>query len=374
MLSCFYIDNAHYQENIIPKINKKNGHEVLIIASTDVFVKNNVLGTTNSSTYINEDGIKVIRIPYLNFLSNYVAMKIRAYKGIYKIIEDFAPDIILFHGAAAYALNDVGRYIKKNPLTKLFVDSHEDFNNSARGFVSKYILHLLFYKKILLNNLKYIDKILYITKETHNYLKELYDVPEEKLGFFPLGGIIPEEELRNNTRNKIRKKLNVSENDFLCIHSGKFDKLKRTEDILKGFSECKSKKNKLIIVGVINETFEATLKEFLKDDRIQFLGWKKADELQEYLMASDLYIQLGSQSATMQQSICNGCVVAVYPFESHTFLLKDACYYITNEVELTNILNKIDSDDSDFREKVKKSKHIAKDLLNYEVISNVIFN
>ena len=90
-------------------------------------------------------------------------------------------------------------------------------------------------------------------------------------------------------------------------------------------------------------------------------------------MSSDLYIQLGSQSATMQQSICNGCVVAVYPFESHTFLLKDACYYITNEVELTNILNEIDSDDNDFRDKVKKSKYIANDLLNYEVISNVIF-
>ena len=261
MLSCFYIDNAHYQENIIPKINKKHGHEVLIIASTDVFVKNNELGTTISSTYVNENGIKVIRIPYLNFLSNYVAMKIRAYKGVYKLIEDFAPDIILFHGTAAYALNDVGQYIKKNPSTKLFVDSHEDFNNSARGFISKHILHLLFYKKILLNNLKYVNKILYITKETYNFLKELYSIPEEKLSFFPLGGIIPEEGSRNNIRSKIRKELNISENDILCVHSGKLDKLKRTEDILKGFSECKSEKNKLIIIGVIDESFEAVLKE-----------------------------------------------------------------------------------------------------------------
>src|SRR5690242_2041292 len=92
MLSCFYIDNANYQENVIPRQNLKDGHEVKIIASTEVFIKNNQLGLVSPGSYLNEDGIPVTRLSYKYFFHDFISKKIRSYANLYKSISEFAPD------------------------------------------------------------------------------------------------------------------------------------------------------------------------------------------------------------------------------------------------------------------------------------------
>jgi len=373
MLSCFYIDNAHYQENILPKLHKDQGHDVLIIASTDVFVKNNILGSTTPGTYLNENNIPVIRVPYAQFLHPFLEKKIRKYIGVYKLIEDFKPDIILFHGGAAYEIKTVARYKKKNPNVKMFIDSHEDLLNSAQNFLSKHVLHRLFYKPILLRNLKYFEEVLYISKDTHYFLNHFYNIPETKLKFFPLGGIIPDRETKLKTATKIRKELSIEDNQLLCLHTGKLDKLKRTEEILEGFHQSSSDLYKLVIIGSIDDDFKPILDQYLeKDSRIVFLGWKKAIELQDYLMACDLYLQLGSQSATMQLAVCSGAVTAVYPHESYKFLMKTACFYINSANDITKLLNSINEDPAILEEKRVASRKVAEETLDYDKIAKMI--
>ena len=75
----------------------------------------------------------------------------------------------------------------------------------------------------------------------------------------------------------------------------------------------------------------------------------------------------------MQQAVCNGCVVAVFPFESHKFLLKDACYYITNTSDIVNVLKQAATDKAGLTEKRLASKKISEEVLDYNVISNMIF-
>jgi hypothetical protein len=373
MLSCFYIDGANYQENIIPLMNKREGHDVKIIASTEVFVKDNILGYIQPSEYETSDGIQVIRLPYKKIINNTVSRKFRAYPKLYAYIDAFNPDIILFHGAAGWALNTAAKYKKNNPNVKLYVDSHEDKYNSARGFVSRLVLYECFYNRILRKNINQIDKLLYITRDTYNFNRNVYKIDDEKLRFFPLGGIVADEDERLKLRKKIRSELNLQENDILCIHSGKMDSEKRTIEILNGFSAFEGKNVKLLIIGTAEKSIEEEIKRHAKvDDRILYLGWLKSEVLQQYLMASDLYIQLGSQSATMQQALCNGCVVAVYPFESHTFLLKDNAYYIESSKEITQLLEKISINANELNEKQKNSFNFAKKTLDYKVISNQI--
>lgn len=373
MLSCFYIDNANYQENIIPRNNKKDGHDVYIIASRDTFISNNVIGLQDAGNYINEDEIPVTRLNYKNIINDKISMKIRAYEGLWEQLEKIKPDVILFHGACAWELNTVGNYISKYPNTKLYVDSHEDFFNSANGFVSKHVLHNLFYKRILQKNLKYIEKVLYITKETYNFLHDFYKVPKDKLEFFPLGGELPDTSFYQATREKRRKEIGAKEGDIICIHSGKLDKLKRTEEMLSAFTKIKRTDLKFIIIGKVEADFENTFQKFLEnDDRINYLGWKSAKELREYLMAGDLYLQLGSQSATMQQAICNGNVVALYPFESHTYLLGESAFYMKNEEDMISILNNVSWHTLD--QMKQKSTKIVTEILDYEKISRRIYN
>jgi len=372
MLSNFYIDNAAYQENIIPYINKKNGHDVMIIASTEVFTDNNILGYTNPSSYVNEYGIPVIRLPYKHIITDFISRKIRDYHGLLEQVESFNPNIILFHGAAAYAIATIAKYKNNNPQVKFLVDSHEDINNSARNFLSKWGLHKLFYRRILQNNLKYIDKILYITKETYHFLKEIYNVPDEKLHFFPLGGIVPKDSERLLYRQQIREEFGLNDDDIICIHSGKLDKLKRTTEILRGFSAFKENKFKLFLIGSVNKEIQEEINKFSDNDRIRFLGWMDSNRLQQFLMAGDLYIQLGSQSATMQQALCNGCAVAVFPYESHMFLLQENAYYIRSAEDITYLLEQIALNPSNFNLKRNNSFNFAKEVLDYNIISNII--
>lgn len=374
MLSCFYIDNGNYQENVIPRQNKKDGHQVKIIASTEVFI-NSVLGYTKPASYINEDGIKVVRLPYKNFLHFGISKKVRAYPGLYKLIADFAPEIILFHGAAAYALITVAKYKKKNPCVKFYVDSHEDYNNSATNFLSKYVLHKIFYKGIIQKCLKHIDKILYITYESAVYLKEMYGVSDKYLLFFPLGGNIPEPSKRLDIRKKIRSGLNIDENQIVLIISGKLDKIKRTIDVINAFIEVPNQNLRLLIIGSMNKDISETAMQLINtDSRIHYLGWLNSSLLQDYLYAGDLYVQLGSQSVTMQNALCCGNAAALYPFESHKFLLNDSVFYIEQKEDLIKVLKTVSSDRSILEKKRKESFSIAEKVLNYEKIAALIYN
>ena len=56
-LAAFYIDDYGYQENILPKIHKKQGHQVEILASTETYLNNSELGYIKPKSYRTKDNI-----------------------------------------------------------------------------------------------------------------------------------------------------------------------------------------------------------------------------------------------------------------------------------------------------------------------------
>src|SRR5699024_12102175 len=96
------------------------------------------------------------------------------YPNVYKILNSEKPDVILFHGSQSYDLLNVEKYKNDNPRVKLYVDNHADRGNSAKGFISKNVLHKFYYKKILQKCLPYIDKIFYVTYERKLFLEDIY--------------------------------------------------------------------------------------------------------------------------------------------------------------------------------------------------------
>ena len=231
MLSNFFIDNRNYQENILPKRNIEDGHEVKIIASTETYIQPNKLGYVKPSTYNNNDGIEVTRIPYRKLFPHFVMTKIRSYSGLYEMIEKFEPDVILHHGVPSYELLTVSRYKKNNSGVKLYLDSHEDFHNSARGFISRELLHRRFYGPIVRKAIPYVDKILCINMESMDFLEALYKIPKKIMEFYPLGGIVFSEDEHLLRRKKTREEIGIEDNDILMIHTGKMQPRKRTIEL-----------------------------------------------------------------------------------------------------------------------------------------------
>lgn len=373
-LSCFYIDEYNYQENILPKIHSKNGNDVKIIASTETFVDNKRLGYVKPSTYNSKEGIEITRIPYKKYLPHFLMKKIRHYDNVKKFLNDFKPDIILFHGVPAYELYTICEYKRNNPKVKLYVDSHEDDNNSANNFLSKQILHKIFYRNIIKKNIKYIDKILYITSETKDFLIKYYKIPEKLLEFYPLGGTIIDEEIKDKFRIEKRNELGLSNQNIVFCHSGKMNENKKTYELIVNFSKVKDERFRLIIIGVFTEEVKSKIIPLINDEdgRIMYLGWKNSDELIKYIASSDLYVQPGSQSATLQNAICAGTPVLFEDVKSYEVYKRGNAFAINHYYEMESIFRSISENPRILEEMSGQAYKLARKILDYEKLARRI--
>ncbi len=372
-LASYYTEGMTYQDNILPEINSQDGHEVIIVSNAQKYDSGKIVNTEEETKVLNSK-LKLYRIKYDKILTKFISEKIRKAKKLKQILETFKPDVILFHGTCGYELLTVTEYKKHNPNIKLYVDSHEDFNNSARTFLSKNILHKLFYKKIINKCIKNIDKVFYLSEETKYFLENFYKIENKKLEFYPLGGFIREGKDKLNVRKKLRKKLEIPEEDIILIHSGKLDKLKRTKEILEAFTNVKNEKLHLLIVGSIPDEEKNDLERLINSDkRIKFLGWKPGDELLDYICTSDVYIQPGSQSATCQNAVCCGLPVILYPHISYQVMFEKNIFWVKEQNNIEEAIKKIMNNLEILEIMSKESYKVAKELLDYRKLAKRLY-
>ena len=232
-LSCFYIDGYGYQENILPRMNKKDGHEVKILASTETFSSEGLIEYTQPGTYINDDGIEVTRIPYRRLpIPTRIKAKLRYYDGVYHFLETYRPDVILFHGDCGHGIVEVASYVSDHQSVRLFMDSHATFANSASNLLSKVFLHRLFGRYCLKRAQPFIRAVLCITPDSAAFVNSLYGVPHSLIEFFPLGGTIISDDSYRARREETRSSIGIDSNSIVCLHSGKLSKDKRTKTLI----------------------------------------------------------------------------------------------------------------------------------------------
>lgn len=372
-LSNFYIDGYNYQENMLVREHVRAGHDVQVLASTENYDQHGKLSYSAPGRYQGSDGADVIRLPYRKLGPHALMKKIRAYPGVHDQLRSAEPDVILFHGTCAWELLSVLRYKKNHPAVKLYLDSHEDFNNSARNFISKNILHRLFYRPIFRKSIPYAEKILCVSIETMDFIGGFYDCPKEKMEYFPLGGNILNDVDYKHNRNYARKEHGIKTNELIFFQSGKFDKKKKLTEALVAFQTLPRSDNvKYLIAGVLQDDVKAEVEALVaNDERVTFLGWKNAAELMQLLCAADVYVQPGSQSATLQNSICSRCAVIVDDVPSHHPFMKGNGWMVNNTERLTQAFSDaiLAYQDGRLECMQAESLSIARDLLNYEKLA-----
>jgi 1,2-diacylglycerol 3-alpha-glucosyltransferase len=341
-LSNWYIDGVGYQENELVKQHVKEQHEVIVIASTEIHSKEGKIVYTNPKNYIGKEGSKVIRIPYKKFLPEMIMRKLRIYNGLKEILNQFEPDVILFHGTCAWELRTAYNYRLSHPHVKFFIDSHEDRYNSAKNFFSKEILHKLFYGNVLRSVIKNVEKILCYSLESVDFVNEMYKIPREKLELYPLGGVPIDNQEYINRRCKLRKKFNLKKNDILIVQSGKQTREKKILESLFEFNKINLTNSYFFIVGIIDADIRSQVDLLVRNnDKIKYLGWKNFEELTDILCAADVYLQPGTQSVTMQHSLCCHCAVILDDVPSHRMYVKNNGWLIGRDGTLGEIFNNL---------------------------------
>lgn len=326
--------------------------------------------------YVGAEGARVTRIPFSNWLPAKVAQKVKAYRGLNRILKEFAPDAIMFHGISSLALITVTRFAKANPNVILYADNHADKNNSARSFWSYKFLHAFLFKRLIRYCLPNIRKILCISVDSIEFCRDVYQIPHKHLEFYPLGGNIFETDEYERRRAAGRENLGVKDDEIMLLQTGKMNYKKKLLESLDAFMKTSDPRAHFVIAGSLDESIEHEAKTRIKkDQRIQYLGWQGQDDIKTLLCASDVYVQPGSQSATMQMALCARCPVILDNVKSHQIYVTTANgWLVKNQSELDGAIEHALREHTQLSMMSQHSLDIARRLLDYKTLAQRVLS
>lgn len=304
-LAAFYIDNYGYQENVIPKMHKLQGHDVAILASTETYIQNKTIGYIEPSKYINEHDIPVTRIPYVKYIPHLIVKKLRLYKGITNVLEEFQPEIIFLHDCQFISIVNIVRFAQNNPKVRIYVDGHTDYINSGKNWISKNILHKLIYRWCANKIEPYTRKFYGTLPLRVEFFKSVYKLPNEKVELLVFGAddsVINKDEV-NIIREQVRNKLGVSQDDLVLVTGGKIDKRKYIHTLMEVVADMKQQNITLIVFGTPDHEMANQIEALSMISNIHYLGWASNIETYGYLLAGDIAIYPGTHSVLWEQSI-----------------------------------------------------------------------
>ncbi len=347
-----------------------DGHLVTVLASTETYGEDRHLTYVKPTTYNGRDGAVVIRLPYRSFLPHRLARKLRIHPGVLEQLRLLQPEVIMFHGLCGWELKTMARYKQENPQVRLLADSHEDAYNSARNFLSEHVLHRLYYAWIIRRCLPAIEKVLCVSLETMDFVHTTYGVPRDRLEFFPLGGRVFDDVEYQNRRMRGRFAAGVSGDQVMMLQTGKMGERKKLMQSLRAFVTTAGSNMRLVLAGSLDETVrDQALALIGTDSRIRFMGWQSPEDLADLLCGADVYVQPGTQSATMQMSLCARCPVMLADYPSHRPFVDGNGWMIRDEAELASALHELAENPQILMALSCRSYEIAKKLLDYRVLA-----
>lgn len=333
-LSCFYIDNYSYQENMLPKYHVIQGHDVTVLASLVSFDSNGKpCLLKEESTTKTKDGFKVIRLDYKRPFYKFNKF-VRYYNNTYNLLEIENPDLIFIHDFSFMDISTVIKYVSKNSHVKVFVDCHTDYINSAQTWISKNIFHHLIWRYYAKKLSPYVEKFYGVTPLRCDFLKNAYKIPAENIELLVMG--VDDETLKNKDRVLIKSKyckaLGIKDSDFIIVTGGKIDEKKNIHLVMEAVNELNVKNVKLIVFGTVAPEMKILFDSLIISENIIFIGWLNSESIIDYLIVADLIVFPGTHSVLWEQAVGIGtpCVFKYWEGMTHVnvggncdFLYKD---------------------------------------------------
>lgn len=316
-LAAFYIDSFGYQENILPKLHRQMGHEVIIIASTQTYIDHTRLGYVEPSSYLNEHGVPVHRLPYATWVPRPLRSRVRAYEGLEARLEEFEPDLIFVHDVQFWDLLAIRRYVRRRP-TPVYADCHADYVNSARGFVSRHVLHGIFYRQILQRVDPIIDRYLPTLPARADFLHEVYGLAREKMEILPFGAddTLTQGLDRGAVRDEVRSDLGIPDDAIVLVTGGKLDLRKNIHTLIERFSALRESGHlegmHLLVFGQADPSVQAALAAVKVHPDVHLQGWMQAKDIYRMFLAADLAIFPGTHSVLWEEAIGHGLGVVAH--------------------------------------------------------------
>jgi glycosyltransferase involved in cell wall biosynthesis len=297
----YYNDGFGYQENLLPKYQKKLGNDVVVITSDrrSYFAGEKVPKIVGTGQF-EDNGVRIER---LKISGEFKGRHVR-FSNLTMHLESEKPDYIFHHGLTAPSLIEAAKYKQNHPSVLLVADNHADYNNSGRNKLWLNIFYRSLWRSKLSSIIDVINVFFSVTPGCMLFAENELAIPKEKHRLLYLGADIDTNHFSKKWREIIRNDLGFSSTDFVIITAGKIDRAKNTDKIIRALEIANSKCLKLMIVGSIEKDYEKFMDSLIVDhSRIIKLGWIEADKLYRYFSAADIAVFPGGQSAIWQQAI-----------------------------------------------------------------------
>lgn len=306
----------NYQENNLSKFNRLDGYDTYIFAAKWIYNNEGVLFYDERDSYVYE-GVSYYRFEIKG--RNDYGRRLKRFVGVYEKLCEVQPDILFCHSCSFIDTKVVAKYMRRHPETVLYVDNHADFSNSARGFLSKNVLHKIIWRHYAQKLVPYAQKFFGVLPARVDFLKNVYKIPADKTELLVMGAddeIV--EETKRTPNDDLKDKFGIKDDDFLIVTGGKIDAAKtQTLLLMDAVKRIERKNVKLIVFGSVSEEIKDAFSERL-NDRVFYAGWLDSRESYRYFNMADLVVFPGRHSVYWEQVVGLGKPMIVKYWEGTT--------------------------------------------------------
>jgi len=316
MLCDLYDEALQYQENLLAKYYAKHGHDVTVVASTFESARDYSANRSDRRGRVAREyqlgRVKVMKLPYsLNLLN-----RLRRFAGVDRILASERPDLIFVHDIHLN-LPEAAQYRASHPTSRLVMDYHADYSNSARNWFSLNVLHKIIRRGVLYRYKQWIDRIYPVVPASASFLHEVYGIPLEELELLPMGADV---DLARSVRSeragsKVRSAYRIPHDAIVIFTGGKLNPLKKTDLLIEAFKAVRDPRLHLLVVGDVDgadSSYRRRLDELAADEtHVHFTGWVDGGDVYRYMNACDFAVFPASQSVLWQQALSMGLPLVV---------------------------------------------------------------
>jgi len=180
----YYNDGYGYQENLLPRYEKKLGHDVVVNTSDrkSYFAGERKPKIVGTDEFIDQ-GIRKVRLP----ISSEFKGRFVRFRNLAGVLASERPDYIFHHGIASPSLIIAAQYKIGNPSVFLVGDNHSDLNISARNAFWRIKYYKTYCSAILRKWSRYVNMVLGVTPARCYFAEEELGVPHGKIRLLPFG-------------------------------------------------------------------------------------------------------------------------------------------------------------------------------------------
>lgn len=329
-----------YQENGLPAAQMRLGHQVRLITSDRYHPHPDYQETMKISeaqrivgvSHKEEDGLDVVR---LKVIWEWRAHWWVLWRGLWKAVKEFQPDIIHTHCAViAGSTFQIlwGNLFRRYPIV---VDDHNNYFNIEPYVPSKKFLYRFLFRRLMRPVLmSTVGRVLGITHEVRDYLHNELGIAPECVTINTLGAK-PEVFCRMpDAARRVRERLGIPEDAVVLVNAGKMTRTKDNHVLLEAMGRLvkRTKRACLIMIGNAPKDYRAELEDIIKrhglDPWIRWLDFMPNEDLPAAYSAADIGVWPGDASITYLE--CASCSVPlVLPDREYSR------YALTNENGLT---------------------------------------